>query len=71
MPNPESGPDARPQPTLGLIDVVSMIVGIVIGAGIFRAPSIVAGNPVAVQSPEIAPSVARAASAAVHSGIIA
>lgn len=43
MANPESGHDARPQQTLGLIDAIAMIVGIVIGAGIFRAPSIVAG----------------------------
>ena len=35
---------AAPRPTLGLFDAVAMIVGIVIGAGIFRAPSIVAGS---------------------------
>lgn len=34
----------RPQPTLTLLDAVAMIVGIVIGAGIFKAPSIVAGS---------------------------
>ena len=35
---------AQPQPTLGMFDAVAMIVGIVIGAGIFKAPSIVAGS---------------------------
>jgi basic amino acid/polyamine antiporter, APA family len=33
-----------PRPTLTLFDAVAMIVGIVIGAGIFRLPSIVAGT---------------------------
>ena len=33
-----------PRPSLGLMDAIAMIVGIVIGAGIFRAPSIVAGS---------------------------
>jgi len=33
-----------PRPTLTLLDAVAMIVGIVIGAGIFKAPSIVAGS---------------------------
>jgi len=35
---------AAPKPTLSLYDSVAIIVGIVIGAGIFRAPSIVAGS---------------------------
>ncbi len=35
---------ARPAPALGLGDAVAMIVGIVVGAGIFRAPSLVAAN---------------------------
>src|SRR5512143_3411095 len=35
---------AAPRPTLTLLDAVAMIVGIVIGAGIFKAPSIVAGS---------------------------
>jgi basic amino acid/polyamine antiporter, APA family len=39
-----------PKPTLTLFDAVAMIVGIVIGAGIFRLPSIVAGT---VSSEEI------------------
>ena len=33
-----------PRPTLGLYDAIAIIVGVVIGAGIFRAPSIVAGS---------------------------
>ncbi len=37
-------PAVAPRPTLTLIDAAAMIVGIVIGAGIFRAPSIVAGS---------------------------
>ena len=34
----------KPERVLGTIDVVALIVGIVIGAGIFRTPSLVAGN---------------------------
>ncbi|OGA20692.1 MAG: amino acid permease, partial [Betaproteobacteria bacterium RIFCSPLOWO2_02_FULL_67_26] len=34
----------QPRPTLTVYDAVAMIVGIVIGVGIFKAPSIVAGN---------------------------
>jgi amino acid transporter len=34
----------QPQPNLSLIDAVSMIVGIVIGVGIFKTPSQVAAN---------------------------
>lgn len=33
----------RPRPTLGLGDLLALIVGIVIGAGIFRTPALVAG----------------------------
>lgn len=33
-----------PSPKLSLIDAVAIIVGLVIGAGIFRTPSLVAGN---------------------------
>jgi amino acid transporter len=36
--------EGTPKPTLTLFDAVAIIVGIVIGAGIFRAPSIVAGS---------------------------
>jgi APA family basic amino acid/polyamine antiporter len=39
----ETGP-ANPRATLGTADLLSLIVGIVIGAGIFRTPSLVAGN---------------------------
>lgn len=35
---------SAPRPTLSVIDAVSIIVGIVVGAGIFKAPSIVAAN---------------------------
>ena len=35
---------AQPRATLSLLDAVAMIVGIVIGVGIFKAPSIVAGS---------------------------
>ena len=40
---PASGA-AAPRPTFGVLDASMMIVGIVIGAGIFKAPSIVAGS---------------------------
>lgn len=35
---------AVPRPTLSVIDAVAIIVGIVVGAGIFRTPSLVAAN---------------------------
>ena len=35
---------AEPVPTLASKDAVGMIVGIVVGAGIFRTPSLVAAN---------------------------
>jgi basic amino acid/polyamine antiporter, APA family len=35
---------AEPRPVLSLFDAVALIVGIVVGAGIFRTPSLVAGN---------------------------
>jgi amino acid transporter len=37
-------PAGRPQPTLRMRDAVAITVGIVLGAGIFRAPSLVAGG---------------------------
>jgi len=43
--------EARPRPTLGLRAAVALIVGVVIGAGIFKAPAIVAsmsGNATAM-----------------------
>jgi amino acid transporter len=39
-----AGEPARPRPTLGARHVAAVCVGIVIGAGIFRAPSLVAGG---------------------------
>ena len=41
---PDDGAEAQPLPTLSLFDAVAMIVGLVIGVGIFRTPSIVAAN---------------------------
>jgi amino acid transporter len=38
------GAGGQPRPTLTVFDAVAMIVGIVIGVGIFKAPAIVAGN---------------------------
>ena len=35
---------AEPKPALSLVDAVALIVGIVVGAGIFRVPSLVAAN---------------------------
>jgi basic amino acid/polyamine antiporter, APA family len=37
------GEPAGPRPALGVADVVALVVGIVVGAGIFRTPSLVAG----------------------------
>lgn len=42
--NPVSVKIAKPKPSLGSADVIALIVGIVIGAGIFRTPSLVAAN---------------------------
>ncbi len=36
--------DARPEPVLELRDAIALIVGIVVGAGIFKTPSLVAAN---------------------------
>ncbi len=44
MTPPAAGQGVQPRPSLTLADAVAMIVGIVIGVGIFRAPPIVAGN---------------------------
>jgi basic amino acid/polyamine antiporter, APA family len=43
-PHGSGGGGAKPRPTLTVFDAVAMIVGIVVGVGIFKAPSIVAGN---------------------------
>ncbi|MFL6673080.1 MAG: APC family permease [Massilia sp.] len=40
-PSPEH--ESQPRPLLGLRDAVALIVGVVIGAGIFKSPAIVAG----------------------------
>jgi len=40
----QQGGGGQPRATLTVFDAVAMIVGIVIGVGIFKAPSIVAGN---------------------------
>lgn len=37
-------PISAPKPTLRLIDAIVLIIGIVVGAGIYRAPSVVASN---------------------------
>ncbi len=44
MTAPAARLDAQPRPSLTQADAVAMIIGIVIGVGIFKAPSIVAGN---------------------------
>ena len=44
MNRPESTSHGAPKPVLATRDVVAIIVGLVIGAGIFRLPSLVAGN---------------------------
>jgi len=36
--------EAVPRPTLSLADAVGIIVGIIVGAGIFKSPALVAGN---------------------------
>ncbi len=47
---PTTGATAQPRPTLTFADTLAMVVGHVIGIGIFKAPSIVAG---ASSSPEM------------------
>lgn len=44
MDNFASSPASRPQPTLSVIDTVALLVGMVIGVGIFKLPSLVAMN---------------------------
>jgi amino acid transporter len=41
---PRAAPDAGPRPTLRGIDAAALVVGTVVGAGIFRAPSMVAAG---------------------------
>jgi basic amino acid/polyamine antiporter, APA family len=44
MTTPAAGHEGTPQRVLSTIDAIAIIVGLVIGAGIFRLPSLVAGN---------------------------
>ncbi len=44
MSSTDSTPHGTPKPVLATRDVMAIIVGLVIGAGIFRLPSLVAGN---------------------------
>jgi len=44
MNSPAPGPGAQPRPTLTLADGLAMVVGHVVGIGIFKAPAIVASN---------------------------
>ena len=41
---PENKIDSTPKPKLRIIDAAALIIGIVVGAGIFRTPSVVAAN---------------------------
>lgn len=43
-----AGSEAAPRQLLGTLDVMALIIGIVIGAGIFSAPALVAGNTASV-----------------------
>ena len=44
MTTPAAGHEGTPQRVLGILDAIGIIVGLVIGAGIFRCPPLVAGN---------------------------
>ena len=39
----QQGAQGQPRPTLSVFDAVTMIVGLIVGAGIFGTPAIVAG----------------------------
>src|SRR5690606_35585824 len=43
-PHPVNDASSKPIPSLGAADVIALIVAIVIGAGIFRTPSLVAST---------------------------
>lgn len=43
MTAPAAGQEGQPKPSLSLGDAVAMIVGLIVGAGIFGTPSIIAG----------------------------
>ncbi|MGH2414799.1 MAG: APC family permease, partial [Microcystaceae cyanobacterium] len=40
----DESPPSSPQPTLSLLDAIALIIGIVVGAGIYKTPSEVAAN---------------------------
>lgn len=40
----EEKPKSEPRPALSMFDAIAVIVGVVVGAGIFRTPSLVAAN---------------------------
>lgn len=40
----EKKPKSEPRPALSMFDAIAVIVGVVVGAGIFRTPSLVAAN---------------------------
>ena len=40
---PAAGQQTQPRASLSLTDAIAMIVGLIVGAGIFGTPSIVAG----------------------------
>jgi APA family basic amino acid/polyamine antiporter len=44
LPGISGGMNAHPKPALKMTDAIALIVGIVVGAGIFRTPSLVAAN---------------------------
>jgi len=46
----KSGDSSHPRPLIRIVDAIAIIVGIVVGAGIFRTPSLVAAN---TGSPEL------------------
>src|SRR5690606_5006198 len=46
--------EGKPAPLLGQLDVMALIIGIVIGAGIFSAPALVAANAASVEHALIA-----------------
>jgi amino acid transporter len=48
-PTENATPAAEPRRMLGLLHAVTLIVGLVLGAGIFKAPSLVAGNAGSVE----------------------
>ena len=53
--------DAKPQPILRVVDIISLIVGTVVGAGIYKSPALVAGalaNPLLIMAAWVAGGVA-------------